>query len=57
MQQKSRNMKHRNEKLENKVSSTNPRKLFERTPTLFADKELSSSSKRKTCQDFSCNES
>ena len=50
-------MKHRNEKLENKVSSTNPRKLFERTPTFFADKELSSSSKRKTCQGFSCNES
>ena len=40
-------MKHRNEKLENKVLSTNPRKLFEKTLTLFADNELSSSSKRK----------
>ena len=40
-------MKHRNEKLENKVLSTNPRKLFEKTVTLFADNELNSSSKRK----------
>ena len=40
-------MKHRNEKLENKVLSTNPRKLFEKTLTLFADNELNSSSKRK----------
>ena len=40
-------MKHRNEKLENKVLSTNPRKLFEKTLTLFADNELNPSSKRK----------
>ena len=40
-------MKHRNEKLENKVLSTNPRKLFEKTLTLFANNELNSSSKRK----------
>ena len=40
-------MKHRNENFENKVLSTNPRKLFEKSPTLFADNELNSSSKRK----------
>ena len=41
-------MKHRNEKLENKVLSTNPRELFEKTPTPFADNELNSFSKRKS---------
>ena len=40
-------MKHGNENFENKVLSTNPRKLFEKYPTLFADNELNSSSKRK----------
>ena len=40
-------MKHRNENFENKVLSTNPRKLFEKSPTLFTDNELNSSSKRK----------
>ena len=40
-------MKHRNENFENKVLSTNPRKVFEKSPTLFADNELNSSSKRK----------
>ena len=45
-------MKHRNEKLEDKVLSTNPRELFEKTPTPFADNELNSSSKRKNVSKF-----
>ena len=45
-------MKHRNEKLGNKVLSTNPRELFEKTPTPFANNELNSFSKRKNVSKF-----